>query len=157
VEFYTTISSIVKNMTRPIFEQAAHWVHSQAQSTSAIAATAPEIADAISTLHVLIGKCAVPMMVPDLFPGIALETVYVPKSNTRDDVKTSSSGEFNTGTSRVTAPALSAIGAAIVAQLERTGEDMVLYEFDDGARAIAYLPQVRDTVLTATGLVLLSE
>lgn len=114
-----------------------------------------EIAEALSALHSLAAKCRAAIMVPDLFPGSQLETIFIPAAS-GDGVSPIGSTKL-LNEARVTVPALSAIGAALSAELERTGNDMVRYEFDDGAEAIAYLPEVRGTVLQATGLVLLND
>lgn len=101
-------------------------------------------------------------MIPDLFPETTLEALYIPANDVGEEihVETMANGgqRFTAVDSalRVTTPALKSIGKALVAQLELSGNDMVIYEFGDGAQAIAYLPDVRSTVLQATGLVLLN-
>jgi len=154
LEFYTTIYANVKNMKTPVFNLAANWVR-QRKNVVLPSASEKEIEEALSTLHSLAAKCRAAIMVPDLFPGSPLETIFIPA--------TSGDGLSPTGSTKllnetlVTIPALSAIGSALTAELERTGSDMVRYEFDDGAEAIAYRPEVQGTVLQATGLVLLND
>lgn len=136
------------------FDYAAKWVCQRQKIDMPNTAQEPEIAQAISTLRTLAGKCRAAVMIPDLFPGSTLETIYIP-ADSSDKVAAGDAGEF-VGESSVTAPALTAIGAALSAELESTGNDMVLCNLDEGAQAIAYFPEVRNTVLQATGLVLLN-
>lgn len=142
-------------MQAPVFNSAASWVCQRQNFTMQPSASEGEIAGALSALHSLAAKCRAAIMVPDLFPGSRLETIFIPAAS-GDDVSPTGSAKL-LDEARVTVPALSAIGSALTAELERTGNDMVRYEFDDGSEAIAYLPDVRGTVLQATGLVLLND
>lgn len=136
------------------FDYAAQWVCQRQKNAMPDAAQGPEIAQTISTLCTLVGKCQAAVMIPDLFPGSALETIYIPADSS--DKATSGEAAGFVGESLVTAPALTAIGAALLAELESTGNDMVLCNLDEGAQAIAYRPEVRNTVLQSTGLVLIN-
>ena len=142
-------------MQTPVFNSAASWVCQRQNFTMQPSVPEGEIAEALSALHSLAAKCRAAIMVPDLFPGSQLETIFIPAASGDAVSPTGSTNLLNEA--RVTVPALSAIGSALSAELERTGNDMVRYEFDDGAEAIAYLPDVRGTVLQATGLVLLND
>ena len=142
-------------MQTPVFDFAASWVCQRQNFTMQPSVTEGEIAQALSALHGLAARCRAAIMVPDLFPGSHLETIFIPSISTDGLSPTGSASLL--GEARVTVPALSAIGAALAAEMDRTGNDMVRYEFDDGSEAIAYLPDVRGTVLQATGLVLLND
>lgn len=142
-------------MQTPVFDSAASWVCQRQNFTMQPSVSEGEIAVALSALHSLAAKCRAAIMVPDLFPGSQLETIFIPAASGDAVSPTGSTNLLNEA--RVTVPALSAIGSALSTELERTGNDMVRYEFDDGAEAIAYLPDVRGTVLQATGLVLLND
>lgn len=142
-------------MPQSIFDHAAQWVHQRRDL--AISTTVPlaELTDAIAALHEMVLKCKASVMLPDLFPSVALEAIFVPSSNTQH--MTASSVAMVANAPRITGQALTAIGQALVAQLAANGNDMAVYEFDDGAQAIAYLPDARETVLRAVGLTLLND
>lgn len=142
-------------MIQQKFDHAAKWVHQRQNITMSNPAQEPEIAEAIATLCNLAEKCHAAVMIPDLFPGSALETIYIPPDG-GDNVSVGGGSQF-LGASRITIPALSAIGVALVSELESTGNDMVLCDLDQGGQAIAYMPEVRNTVLQSTGLVLLNN
>jgi hypothetical protein len=142
-------------MTPSNFDYAAKWVCQRQNFTMQTQVPEIDISQALSTLHRLAGQCRAAVMIPDLFPSSRLETIYIPPENC-DILSPSDSNKF-VGDSRVTVPALSAIGAALIAEFDRVGKDMVLYEFPEGSQAIAYLPEMRDVVLQATGLVLLNN
>jgi hypothetical protein len=118
--------------------------------------TESEIAGVIQTLHELVRKCEASIMVPDLFPGSKLEVLYIPSDNKNAAVAQQTGNAALAGTP-ITTAALRVIGRALEAKLSSCENDMVVYEFDDGAKVIAYLPEVRNTVLQAVGLTLLND
>jgi len=147
-------------MQPPFFNQAASWVCQQQTLTMQPPVPEGEVAEALSALHGLATQCRAAIMVPDLFPGSRLETIVIPApaaSGSHTASQTGSAKLLNSAAgARITVPALSAIGSALMAEMERTGQDMARCELDGGSEAIAYLPDVRGAVLRATGLVLLN-
>lgn len=141
-------------MTQSVFNHAAKWVNQRQNVVLHPAVPEAAIAEALSGLHSTAGKCLAAVMIPDLFPGSRLEVIYTPPASNNN----LSPGSIAISSDhRITTDALSAIGAALTNELENAGNDMVLYELDGGAQAIAYFPEARDTVLQATGLVLLNN
>jgi hypothetical protein len=139
-------------MQVPVFDNAANWVCQRQTITSQQSVPEAEIAQTISTLHALAGRCQAAVMVPDLFPGNELEMLFIPAQAGPQATPSPSSSLLSP---KATTAALGVIGAALCSEFDRTGQDMARYEFGDGAIAIVYLPKVRSTVLQATGLVLL--
>ena len=92
-------------------------------------------------------------MIPDLFPGSEIEILFIPAPG---GYSVSSVGSATLANS-ISVTALTVIGSALAAEMERTGTDMARYEFDNRSQAIAYLRSVRGTVLKATNLVLLND
>lgn len=139
-------------MPQSIFESAARWVIKHHNLSIPVPTSENDIAQSLASLHASAGKCEACIMVPDLFPGAALEAIYVPKLGLK---KTSVESDTALKGGAVTQTALMAIGNALVTYLTASDNDMAHYQFDDGAQAVVYFPSERATVLQAMGLTLL--
>jgi hypothetical protein len=139
-------------MPQSIFESVAQWVLKHHDLSIPITASESEIAQSLASLNASAGKCEACIMVPDLFPGATLEAIYVPKLGLKGASRQS---DALLKTDVVTPAALAAIGNALVTYMLETDNDMVRYQFDDGAQAVIYFPAERNTVLQALGLTLL--
>lgn len=142
-------------MTQSVFDHAAKWVSQRQTNLSQPSVSEAVIAETIAALEGVAGKCLAAVMLPDLFPGSRLETIYIPASDS--DGLTTSSVHALSGGARIATSALSAIGAALTTELTGSSNDMARYEFDNGAQVFAYFPEARDAVLQATGLVILND
>ena len=140
-------------MPPPNFDSVAKWVLQHHDLGIPVAATETEISQSLATLYAAAGKCEACIMVPDLFPGSALEAIYIPKFG---PTRVSPGVEPALLTANIVTPAaLSAIGNALATHLQVSDNDMVHYQFDDGPQAVIYFPAERSTVLQALGLTLL--
>jgi hypothetical protein len=92
-------------------------------------------------------------MIPGLFPGSTLETVYMPTHVSRETAVQSQ--ELPPKGGEISQLALETIGSALSAHLKQSENDLVHYQFDNGAQAAVYIPEERNTVLQALGLTLL--
>lgn len=134
------------------FNTAARWVCKRQKFNMATSVTEQNISQALAALEALRHKCTAPLMVADFFPGVALETLYIPSTGNNRSATQSQPFDILPPEARVTTPSLSAIGHALLQEMQTEGNDMVVHEFDDGSKAIAYLPEVRETVFKATGI-----
>jgi predicted regulator of Ras-like GTPase activity (Roadblock/LC7/MglB family) len=152
-KFYTTLNVFIRIMASDFFNNAASWVHSN--QTIAMSSQVPDedIARALSALHATAMQCQASVMIPDLFPGSEIEILFIPALEGRTTSTVVSANVANA----ISTTALSAIGSALAAEMERTGTNMARYEFDNSSQAIAYQRCVRGTVLKATNLVLLND
>jgi hypothetical protein len=134
------------------FESVAQWVLEHHDLSIPVTASKAEITQSLASLYASAGKCEACIMVPDLFPGASLEAIYVPKLGLKH---ASRGSDALTSDSVLTQAALAAMGNALLMHMQASDNDMVHYQFDDGAQAVIYLPDERSTVLRALGLTLL--
>jgi len=134
-------------------DAAVGWVQSRIPSSLACAVSAGELANAIGLLSALPERTTGTVLIPDLFPGVPLETLYVHATGKKHTQHMPLQETCNdTGLCM----ALTAIGTAIAKELQDTKNDMCRHELDDGAAVFVFLPEVRPTVLQATGTALLN-
>jgi hypothetical protein len=152
-KFYTTFNVFIRNMMSAFFNTAAVWVSRRQTISMPPSVSDADVARTLFALHAASMRCQAAIMVPDLFPGSAIETLFVPApgGNVASTVASADLADS------ISVTALAAIGSALAVEMEDTGNDMVRYEFDNGSQAIAYLRDVRDTILKATNLVLLND
>ena len=142
-------------MLRENFDKAVSWVQERIPAALARAVSANDLTSAFDALSALPARASATFLIPDLFPGVSLETLYV-----HDVGKHSSDAGVSDTMTRpgsVSPLALTAIGTAIAKELQDTGTDMVHYPLDGEAEVIVFIPDVRSTVLHATGTTLLTS
>ena len=109
-------------------------------------------ADTLATAEAIITACRDPVLIPDLWPVSRLEMLYVPPEGTPAGpaIAASFAGQ-------VSRSVLRAIGRGVRAEFDATGTDMLRLELDNGAALFLHSPEVRETVIEAAGVTLLSE
>lgn len=155
-KFYTPTSINIQNMRPPVFDIAAGWVIDGQKLSMPAPILAKDVAETLEGLYAAAARCTAAVMVPDLFPGSALEVVVIP-ALAKDGTSMTEASAIVASDARVTASALAVIGHALASQFQAVGSDMARYAVEGSWEAIAYLPAVRSTVLQATGLVLLHD
>jgi hypothetical protein len=106
------------------------WVQSRSPSSLAYTVSASELASAIGLLSALPERATSTVLIPDLFPNVPLEMLYVHAARKKHNRYTPLQEIHNDTNLSV---ALTAIGAAIAKELRDTGNDMCHHQFDDGA------------------------
>lgn len=145
-------------MIRAKFDMAAEWVNSHLPSTFGSPSINSEIEHAFAMLNALITKAEATFLIPDLFPGVALEVLYLHDSNHPSidhDIEESLAVLRSEGV--LTASALTLIGSAIEHEMKKTGTDTVRYLVRDKSMVIVFVPAVRSVVLQATGTTILTD
>lgn len=115
------------------------------------AVSANDLTSAFDALSALPARASATFLIPDLFHGVSLETLYV-----RDVDKHSSDAVVSDTMTRpgfVSPLTLTAIAK----ELQDTGTEMIHYPLDGEAEKIVFIPDVRSTVLHATGTTLLTS
>ncbi len=141
-------------MIRDDFDKSVGWVQERIPGDLARAVSTADLKSAFHALSALPDRASATFLVPDLFPGVSLETLYVHNSSSHSSDGWVSDTMMQPGS--VSPMALTAIGTAIAKELQDTGTDMVHYPLDGGSEVIVYTPDVRSTVLHATGTTLLT-
>lgn len=142
-------------MLRDDFDKAVIWVQERISDELANTVSASDLKNTLAALNSMQTRASGTFLIPSLFPDVPLETLYVHDIGKR---------HYDTGGSHTMLPpenispaALTAIGTAIMKELNSSGNDMVHYPLDGEAEVIVFLPRVRSTVLHATGTTLLTS
>lgn len=135
---------------RAIIDNATEWLMPRIPSALASTVAKADIVEALITLSEL-PNVAATFLIPDLFPKIDLEVLYVHDidSSIKDVIQKQKTDE------RCSVPALTAIGAAIRNEMVVTGTEVMTFKPDGLAELIVFPPRVRAAVLHATGTTLL--
>lgn len=137
------------------FSTMAKWVRERIPDEPTQAVSDEELRQTLTALTAVAEEANATFLIPDLFPGIQLDVLYVASG---DAVEATKAVE-NQGRSLVgglSSKALTAIGQAVTHELSSIGCDMVTYKAD-GAEIIVFKPEVRPLVLQATGTTLLTR
>jgi len=137
-----------------VFEHAAKWVHARIPQEMANSVHIRELVDAFSALAAVTDAATSTFLIPDLFPDVALDVLYVHNIAGADKL-TSVGDPAKNLFPGLSAIALTAIGTAVIREMETTNSDMVRHELY-GAEIIVSRPSVRHLVLQATGTTLLT-
>ncbi|ANN80834.1 hypothetical protein [Bordetella flabilis] len=138
-----------------IFDKAAEWVHTKAYPGLLECLDTGELRQAFEALATVAEDANSTFLIPDLFPGIDLDVLYVHDLENTGAQRTASLSS-DAALPGLSARALAAIGSALDAELRVSGNDMVRYR-EGGAEIIVSRPQVRSHVLKATGTTLLTK
>lgn len=145
-------------MIRAKFDTAADWVNSRIPSVLAHPTLTNEIEHAFAMLNTLILKAKATFLIPDLFPGVALEVLYIHNDVDRSiDVGINDTLSSLREEGQLAPSALTAIGTAIAKEMQASRTDTVRYPVNDESLVIVFLPEVRSVVLQATGTTLLPD
>lgn len=111
-------------------------------------------AESLTTAEAIITACRVPVLIPDLWPVSGLELLYLPP----DDVQPGPAIAANFS-GQVDRSVLRAIGRAVRHAFDAPDCDcdMLSYELNSDATVYVFLSEVRETVVEAAGVTLLSE
>ena len=137
-----------------VFEHAAKWVHARIPQEMGDSVHSRELVDAFSALAAITETATSTFLIPDLFPDVALDVLYVHDIASPNKL-TSVGDPANNLFPGLSASALTAIGTAVIREMETTNSDMVRHELD-GAEIIVSRPGVRHLILQATGTTLLT-
>lgn len=132
-----------------------HWVQERISDEFVENVEADELHQTFAALATVAGDAQSTFLIPDLFPGIKLNVLYIHNI----DGPASKSALPNSATAwapGLSARALSAIGHAVSNALQETGSDMLSCAID-GAEIIVFVPRVQSLVLQATGTTLLNQ
>jgi hypothetical protein len=132
-------------------EAAASWV----KSNSDTPAKQSDIASAIAALHVILDGCTTPVLLNNPFPNQTLELLLVPADSKINKLESKSERSLLLSDHKINLSSLESIGSALANEFALSGQDTFLYEHDDGSELYLFLPHVRDTLLLASGIVLL--
>ena len=146
----------LKMIEPKFFDSAATWVCSRADRDPQASAPAPEVAQALMSLAMAVEHAQSTFLIVDLFPGEDLEVLFV---HDIDAASAELGATQNSGPALLpglSVRALAAIGSALRREMHATKSDMVRYP-GEGAEVIVFCPQVRELVLQATGVTLLTQ
>lgn len=142
-------------MIRANFDTAAAWVQSRIPADLATQVSKKEIENAFSAMSALIPKAKATFLIPDLFPGVTLEVLYVHnRTEHSTDIKINDTAIRALS---LTVSALKAIGMAIEKEMRDSNNEIVHYPLSDESEIVVFLPEVRSVVLQATGTTLLPD
>lgn len=145
-------------MIRAKFDTAADWVNSRIPPVLAHPTLTSEIEHAFAMLNTLILKAKATFLIPDLFPGVALEVLYIHYAIDRSiDMGINDTLSALREEGQLAPVALTAIGTAIAKEMQTSATDTVRYPVNDESLVIVFLPEVRSVVLQATGTTLLPD
>lgn len=133
------------------FDNAASWVLDRMSRDLVKTVSSNDLINAFAGLKALSAKASATFLIPDLFPGVPLEMLFV-----HDTCNTNRSKSETAVLGEISPLALTAIGSAIMTELQSTNTDMVQYPLGGEAEVIVFLPASRSTVLHATGTTLLT-
>lgn len=132
-----------------------HWVQERVSDELVGTYAMGELQQTFTTLATVAEDAQSTFLIPDLFPGIKLNVLYI--HNVEGSPKKSALlSTATTWTPGLSAHALSAIGEAVSKELQAKGCDMLSCAMD-GAEIILFEPQVQPLVLQATGTTLLTQ
>ncbi len=138
------------------FDHAAQWVHERIPGQMAGVMHESELQQAFGALALAAKDANSTFLIVDLFPGVALDVLYVHDIEGVDGNKQATQNSASALTPGLSAQALTAIGTAVDHEMNTSGSDMVRYRID-GAEIIVSRPSVRSLVLQATGTMLLTK
>lgn len=128
----------------------AEWVYQQTGESLPVS----QYAESLTTAEAIITACRVPVLIPDLWPVSGLELLYLPPDGVQPGpaIAANFSGQVDRAVLR-------AIGRAVRHAFDAPACDcdMLSFELDSGATVYVFLAEVRDTVVEAAGVTLLSE
>ncbi len=139
------------------FELGAQWVHERINPAMASLVRESDVRQALSALNTIMADASSTFLIPDLFPGAALDFFHV--QGLRDPaVLTTADQRLGAGLVQdgLSANALSAIGAALQQEMDSTGNDMMRFPLE-GSEVIVARSSVRALILQATGITLLTK
>lgn len=141
-------------MIRAKIDNAADWVKSRISHMPEPQASKSDIAGTLTTLNKLISEAEATFLVPDLFPLVRLETLYVHGCESTPSEPNAS--PLIGSQDKATAMALTAIGTAIVREMEQSGTNLLRFPLPNACEVVVFLPEARSLVLQVTGTTLLT-
>ena len=139
------------------FELSTQWVRERINPTMAALVQDNDVRQALVALDAILADASSTFLIPDLFPGAALDVFHV-QGLRNDPVElrlSDSDGAHHQLAQGLSANALTAIGAALLQEMDSTGNDMMRYPLEDAEVIVSRLA-VRDLILQATGITLLT-
>ncbi|WP_323025721.1 hypothetical protein [Castellaniella sp.] len=137
------------------FDLSTQWVRERLNPTMAALTGDEEVRQALVALNAILTGASSTFLIPDLFPGAPLDVFHV-QGLSKESVELHAPGSGLLGQAGLSARALSAIGAALLQEMDATGNDMVRYPLKE-AEVIIARSTVRDLILQATGITLLTD
>ncbi len=133
------------------FDKAVAWV--QARIPDDVAVSSGTLQLALQALDALSRRASATFLIPDLFPGVALETLYL-----HDGCKhCNDTSPTNTVPTGISPGAMTAIGTAILSELRSQKTELLTCPLEGNTEVIVFIPEIRSVVLKATGTTLLSS
>ena len=123
----------------------AHWVAAQLNDGTGVIAA---IAHLFETMMATFQELSCPLFIIEPWFGLGLEILVIPRGGSRFALMADES--LLAGVSMET---LRVIGAAICAEMRKTGNDLLVHEDDGGTKVLVYHHLARHTVLLATGII----
>ena len=124
----------------------AHWVAAQLNDGTVAVGT---IAHLFETMTATFQQLNEPLFIFEPWSGLGLEILVIPRCASRLALVADES--LLAG---ISMEAVRLTGAAICAEMRRTGNDLLLHEDDGGSKVLVYHHLARRTVLLATGIIL---
>lgn len=116
----------------------------------------PQVEDSLcqtfACLHNIMSEFPEPVFSDNMWPEeLGLDLLIVPRCASRHAIL------INRPTDEITESALLIVGAAIRKRLHQTGDDLMVYEMDNGTEVLVFAKESRPTMLLATGIELPEE
>ena len=124
----------------------AHWVAAQLNDGTGAVDT---IAHLFKTMMATLQRLNEPLFIFQPWFGLGLEILVIPRCASRLALVADES--LLAG---ISMEAVHLTGAAICAEMRRTGNDLLVHEDDGGTKVLVYHYLARHTVLLATGIIL---
>jgi hypothetical protein len=109
-----------------------------------------EVVTALLSLNDLGKALSTPILLADVFSSVSLEVLCIPPDARSQTVALGDPRQL-----QVSHRALDAIGSALAAELDASGDDTARLVMDDGLLVLVFPPEARRTVVQATGVSLL--
>ena len=123
----------------------AHWVAERLNDGTGVN---DAIAHLFATMTITFQELSYPLFIVEPWFGLGLEILVIPRGASRFALMADES--LLTGISMV---AVCVTGAAICAEMGKTGNDLLVHEDDGGTKVLVYHHLARHTVVLTTGII----